>query len=813
MHSPAISPRQCRSIVHSILLGFLLIAVVPWQAGAQATARLSGTVVDPLGAAVSGARVRLTNVLSGFERRTSTGSDGSFQVLNVPFQTYELQVSHHGFTTHIQAVQLRSNVPVLVPVRLSLAARQEAIEVSPVERITLIDTEATGTRTELNRTAIEQMPVQAGARGLEGMLLNFPGFAANANGAVHPRGAHNQMTYVIDGMPISDQFTGSFATSIDPSMVQSLELYTGDIPPDYGSKISGVANITTHSGFDGGGDFFGMLELGAAQFDTGSAILQLGGAREKLGYFASVSAVKSNRFLDSPSLDNLHNGGNAERGFLRLDYHPTPKDNLRLSLLAGRSSFQLANLRSQHLNGQQQRRHLRDAAVSLGWVRVISPSATFDSTTSYRTTAAQLFPSAGDTPVTASLARHLSTFSTFNRLNLLRGRHLWKVGFDYQYFPVSENFFFGITDPRFNLPGSRDFNPNLVPFDLTRGGHWFRFSDKGAGQLQTVFLQDRIKLGRFRINLSGRYDRYRFLTVGSHLQPRLGVAYHLRETGTVLRASYNRNYQTPPNENLLLSNSEAAGRLAPPDVRRDLNGGVIRIGPQRQNVYEVGLQQRLADRASLNAAFFHKDSRDLQDNDNFLNTGIIFPTSLARSNVNGFETRLTLPGIHRFSGSVSTTHYRVVVTPPFTGGLFLGSAALDLLSEGPFVIDHDQKLAVSGLLTYRPRRNWWTSWQVRYDSGLVPNPSDPAEVARDPDYSDLLPLVNLASAPPRVKARTILDATVGYRHVRGDRRVWDLVFQVANLTNRTALYNFQSVFVGTRVVQPRTLSAKVRWYW
>ena len=810
---PATALARFRAMVCSILPGILLILALPGQARAQATAQVSGTVVDPQGAAVSGAAVRLTNLLTGFERQAATRPDGSFQLLNVPFQTYELQVSRSGFASHTQAVQLRSNVPVLVPVRLALATRKEAIEISLVERITLIDTEATGTRTELNRTAIEQMPVQAGARGLEGLLLNFPGFAANANGAVHPRGAHNQMTYVIDGMPISDQFSGSFATSIDPSMVQSLELYTGDIPPDYGSKVSGVANITTHSGFDGGGDPFGMLELGAGQFDTGSAILQLGGAGEKLAYFGSASAVKSNRFLDSPSLDNLHNGGNAERGFLRLDYHATPKDSLRVSLLAGRSSFQLANLRSQHLNGQQQRRHLRDAAVSLGWVRLISPSTTFDSTTSYRTTVAQLFPSPGDTPVTASLARHLSTFSTFNRFNLLRGRHHWKIGFDTQYFPVSENFFFGITDPRFNLPGSRDFNPNLAPFDLTRGGRWFRFSDKGAGQLHTVFLQDRIKLGRFQLNLGGRYDRYRFLTAGSQLQPRLGVAYHLRETGTVLRASYNRNYQTPPNENLLLSNSEAAGRLAPPDVRRDLSGGVILIGPQRQNVYEAGLQQRLGDRASLNAVYFHKDSRDLQDNDNFLNTGIIFPTSLARSNVNGFETRLTLPEIRRFSGSVSTTHFHVVVTPPFTGGLFLGNSALQVLSEGPFVIDHDQKLAVSSLLTWRPRRNWWTSWQVRYDSGLVPNPSDPAQVARDPDYFDQLPLVNLTSDPPRVKARTILDATVGYRHIRGDRRLWDLVFQAANLTDRTALYNFQSVFVGTRVVQPRTLSAKVRWYW
>ncbi|MEZ5391708.1 MAG: hypothetical protein R2724_02265 [Bryobacterales bacterium] len=99
---------------------------------------------------------------------------------------------------------------------------------------------------------------------------------------------------------------------------------------------------------------------------------------------------------------------------------------------------------------------------------------------------------------------------------------------------------------------------------------------------------------------------------------------------------------------------------------------------------------------------------------------------------------------------MSLTHYHVVVTPPFTGGLFLGSSALDALSAGPFVIDHDQPLSVSGLATYRINRNWWTSWQTRYDSGLVSNPSDPAEVAVDPDYFDQLPYVNLTARPPRV---------------------------------------------------------------
>lgn len=795
-----------------VRLGLLCVMLTP-QVGAQVTATLVGQVLDPAGSGVPSALITLSNVATGFERTAETDGAGLFSLRNIPLQTYELHISASGFSEHREALSLRSNVPVERLVTLGISAQRETLEVTAVGHATLIDTEATGSRAELHLNVIEKLPLPPGARGIEAILLTMPGFAANANGAIHPRGAHNQMSYVIDGMPISDQFTGSFATSIDASLVQSLELFTGDVPAEYGSKVSGVASITTRSGFDGAGRTFGFLEIGAGGFDAANTALQIGGSKGRLGYFASASAVKSNRFLDSPSLDNLHNGGNSERAFTRLDYHLSDKDFLRASAMSGRSSFQLANLRLQHANGQQQRRLLRDAAISLGWVRLLSPTTTFDTTTSYRTTIAQLLPSAGDTPVTASLARHLSTFSTFNRWNVDNGKHRLRLGVDYQRFPVSENFFFGITDADFNHPTSDDFNPNLTPFDLTRNGDWFRFSDKGAGSLFTVFAQDRLRAGRFLFNIGARYDAYRFLVKGNQLQPRLGLAYRIDETGTVLRASYNRNYQTPPNENLLLANSAESGTLAPPDVRRSLNGGVILMRPQRQNVYEVGFEQRIAGIFGLSGAYYHKNSSDLQDNDNFLNTGVIFPTSLARSRVNGVEAKLTMPEWNGWSGSVGVTHYHAVVTPPFTGGLFLGSGAVDTLSAGPFIIDHDQPLSVASNVTWRPHRQWWTSLQTRYDSGLVSNPSDPADVALDPDYFDQLPYVNLTGNPPRVRPRTIVDAAVGYEYYSGDRRTWEVVAQISNLTDKTALYNFQSVFVGTRVVQPRSFSIKIRRHW
>ncbi|HUS08513.1 MAG TPA: TonB-dependent receptor [Bryobacteraceae bacterium] len=790
----------------------LLLLFLSAPAFPQATATLRGEVVDPAGQAIAAAQITLENQLSGFERTALSDAAGLFNIANIPFQTYLLRVEKTGFAASPQSLQLRTNVPQTVRVNLELAGQVTRLEITAGNIGTLLDAESSGTRTAMNAAEMSRMPVPPGSRGLESVLVSFPGFALNANGAIHPRGAHNQMTYVIDGMAISDQLTGAFANAVDPSIVQTIELFTGNIPAEFGSKISGVAVITTKSGLGGGRRFSGSSQVSAAQYETLSQVTQVSGGSARLGYFASLNTLKSNHYLDQVSTSNLHNGGNSERAFVRLDYQPSPVDQLRLNAMAGRSGFELANLRSQQLARQDQRQLLRDASLSLAWLRVLGPRTTIDASFSYRTSIAQLFPSAGDTPVTAAQGRHLTTLAGGARWNRQSGRHVLRGGFDSQYFPVSENFSFAVTDPAFNQPGSAAYIPTLLAHDISRGGAPFYFSARRSGSLHTAFAQDSIKLAGLTLSLGLRYDRYRFLTYGNQMQPRVGLAYHLKRTGTVFRASYNRTYQTPPNENLLLSSSDESSVLVPASVRQTLGGAHLLIHPERQNVYEVGLQQAAGSLVSLNLAYYHKDSRDLQDNDNFFNTGIIFPTSLKQSRTNGAELRLAVLPWRRLSGSLSLTHFHTIVTPPFTGGLFLGSTAVDALNAGPFVIDHDQTLSAHAILQYAVRRHLWISNSIRYDSGLVSNPSDPAVVAADPDYSDLLPYVNLTADLPRVRPRTIVDFALGYDRVRRDRRVWDAVFQISNVTNRTALYNFQSIFVGTRLVQPRTASLKLRFY-
>ncbi len=789
-----------------------LLFLLPAALAAQSTATVTGRVLDPAGAAVPAAKVIIKNDVTRFLRSTESGADGAYALSNIPYHSYQVIAEAPGFRSAVQTVSLRTNVPFTIDLTLSLEDTQQSLDVNIFERSLLVDIEETGTHIQLNQADIEKMALSAGNRGLEAVLVSFPGFAQNANGAIHPRGAHNQMTFVVDGMPISDQLTGAFANAVDPNIVQTVEMFTGNIPAEYGNKVSAVANITTKTGSGSGRAAAGSLQATAAGFDTYGTVAQVSGEKGKIGYSASYNAMKSNRYLDQVSLDNLFNGGHSQRAFSRLDWNAGPRDILRFTLMAGSSPFQLANLRSQHENRMAQRQLLRDFSSAVAWVRTIDARTTWDTNVSFRAVSSQLYDSPFDTPVTSSQARRHSTFTVANRYNTVRGRHNIRAGFDYQRYPVRENFSFAITDPAFNDPDTDDYNPNLLPHDLTRGGQRFYFGAQDSGYMLSGYAQDNLRLGRFQVSLGLRYDAYVFLAKGYQMQPRVGVSYDLKETGTVLRASYNRLFQTPPVENLLLSNSVEGAALAPPGVRETFGGVPTPIVPERQHFYEVGLQQAIFGKFSLNASYYHKDAIDQQDNNNFFNTGIIFPITLAKIRVNGAEGRIVAPQWRGLSGSISFTHYRAITTPPFTGGLFIGNDAVALLSAGAFVIDHDQKLGIQGILNWTGRRGFYSNLSIRHDSGLVANPSDPVVVAADPDFSDLLPYVDLVSTPARTNPRTVTDVVFGYAHTRDGRPKWDVSIQCTNLFDVTALYNFQSIFVGTRLVQPRTAGVRLRWY-
>src|SRR5204863_9713957 len=77
-----------------------------------------------------------------------------------------------------------------------------------------------------------------------------------------------------------------------------------------------------------------------------------------------------------------------------------------------------------------------------------------------------------------------------------------------------------------------------------------------------LFVQDGISLGDWNLSAGLRFDRYDGLTSGHGVQPRAGISYLIRPTGTAIRLAYSRTTETPANENLIASSATGPGGLA-----------------------------------------------------------------------------------------------------------------------------------------------------------------------------------------------------------------------------------------------------------
>ena len=164
--------------------------------------------------------------------------------------------------------------------------------------------------------------------------------------------------------------------------------------------------------------------------------------------------------------------------------------------------------------------------------------------------------------------RTLTNAGLRSDISYVKGKHNLKGGITYQQTFLSENDNLGIVDPTF-LASLTDVNGNpclgangnpiaapcttLAPYDLTRGGTLFRFNGHTDVKELALYIQDAITQGNWLFSLGIRGDIYNGLSTAQAAEPRLGAAYNIKRTNTVLRVSYARIMETPFNENLVLS--------------------------------------------------------------------------------------------------------------------------------------------------------------------------------------------------------------------------------------------------------------------
>jgi outer membrane receptor protein involved in Fe transport len=778
---------------------------------AQATTgAVQGQVSDPTGAAVAGANVELSNAITNYKATTQTDTSGMFKFFNVPFNTYQIRIEVQGFAPAEQSVDVHSAVPSTVAFSLSVGQLTEQVVVTAGDSH-MVEADRVSADTDLNTTLLTRQLGAAPSRGLEKLIESVQGIVADDNGRIHPRGSESNVQTVVNGIPVTDNLSAIFSTSFDPRTASHVEVITGSIPAEFGDKLGAVVNLTTKSGLDM--PISGEITGNAGSFSTGDLAASLGGHAKKFGWHATFSGSTSHRYLDPPTLENFNNLGRAANNLTTLDYNPTPNDFLKLTLIFGGANFRVPNRREQERAGQDQRQQQRSDSEFFSWQHLFSPTILSDVSLFHRTSTAELNSNPRSTPVVAFQDRKLTNYGFIGSVSYAGRGHTLKTGIQYTRTPVREHFSFYPTNPDAFEPTVDDMGnerPNpVLQFSATNP---FRFFDKRTGRRWAAFVQDRFSpMKNFTLDLGLRFDDYKLLVREHEFSPRVGVAYFIPKTQTVFRLSYNRLFQPPPAENLLLASSAEAARLSPLEI---IGGapGVKPVLPDKEHVFEAGVQQQLTRFARLTLSAYNKQIRNFSDKDQLFDTGVIFPISIFAGRVTGAEARIDTAEWRGLSGFISYANARSFGVTPINGGLFLGETVQTLQHPGRrFPNDHDERNSGQFQINYNHKRSgWWTSFGGRYDSG-VPVDVQPGTTREqfvgegfDPRLFDQIDFQR-----GRIKPRTILNFSTGIDLFRQERVQTSMALDVQNLTDTLFLYNFESVFSGTHVGSPRLWSGQL----
>lgn len=789
----------------SVVISLLVFQTVFAQARIGA---VQGTVKDPSGALVRDAKVTITQPLTGYSQTVQTDQQGSFKLVNIPFNTYKVQAEAPGFQPTEQSIDLESTIPANIEFSLSLAGATAAVTVT-TDSSAILEQDRTSSDTDLNQTLLERPVGAAPSRAIESIVSSAPGFVTDDNGRMHPRGSESQVQYVVDGVPITDNMSAIFSTSLDARTLRTVEVLTGGIPAEFGDKLAGVINVNTRSGLEGPTQ--GGLSLSGGSFSTGEIAADFATHTKKFGFLTNLSTTTSQRFLDSPTLDNFHNFGRTGKGFFRLDYQFDQNNSLKGTFTFGGSNLQVPNRLEQEIAGQDLRQRLRDNSQSITYQHIFSPNSVGQFSIFNRNSHAQLSSNPTATPVVAFQDRTLKNYGGLGSLSLTRGTHNIKFGGQVTITPLNENFSFY---PTVHFDDIVDDAGNVFPNPINNfnAAHPFLFTGQKTGRTLSAFVQDRFPLFKsFTLNAGIRYDNYKLLLGEQALSPRIGVAYYIPRTKTTLHASYDRLFQPPPAENLLLASSREAAAISPIAVIQGVTT-VQPILPDKENSFEVGAQQLLSKYFRLSATLYQKRIKNFSDKDQFFETGVIFPIAISSGRVTGEELRIESTDIRGFHGSFSFANARAYGVTPINGGLFLGEDTQSLEVAGlKFANDHDQRNEAQFQLSYNHNPSGiYATFSGRYDSG-VPTDVEPGTTLAQFVAEGFDPRLynEIDFRRGRVRPRTILDFSVGADLLKKERVSMNLQFDVQNLTNQLFLYNFESVFSGTHVGYPRLISGRL----
>jgi hypothetical protein len=765
--------------------GFFLVCTLPLF-GQSSSGELHLKLLDPTGAAVK-TMVEIVSAANQFRRALSTDDEGSLTVQRMPYGVYQLQIKQPGFADVSEPIEIRSSLPTDRTIELKLTPVGQSVTVTAVN--TLINPEQAGYVNHIGSGTIQDRLTSLPGRSLQDLVNSQPGWLYEGNAVLHPREAEYQTQFVVDGIPLMDNRSPSFGPVIEADDVQSLAVYTAGFPAEYGRKMGGVVEVNTLQDSQPG--FHGQVAISGGSFDSVGGFAQGQYASGKNVFVASASSDTTARYLNPVVPQNFNNS--ATLGDFSANYQRslTPNDRLSVNL---RHEFSRYGIPNELVQQEAGRHDTADNVETMGIVsyqHIFSTNMVGDLRGMVRDNANDFYSNAASTPIILSQHNRFREGYFKGALTVSHGRHEWKFGVESDNLFLHENFGWIVTNPT-------EFDPTTPAM--------FSFLGTRPDLEQAVFVQDLIRLPNWTVSAGLRWDHYQLLLNRQAVSPRFAVSRYFPSASAVLHFSYDRIFQTPSFEDILLSSSTAAAGLNSSSVQ-------LPVRPSEGDFYEAGATKTFFNRIKLDANYFRRLVNNYADDNPFQNTPISFPIAFRKAIIYGAEAKLDLPDWNGFSGYLSYSYQLGNAWNAVTGGLFLGVTSIP--TTGHFPASQDQRNTGRGRLRYQIGPRFWVAGGVQFDSGLPFEFNCDSSLTSGQCIQGQIQIYGRQAVDRinfdrgRIYPTYLVSASTGVDIYKSDRLKMRLQVDGQNLTNVVDVVDFGGLFSGNAIGPSRSFALRL----
>jgi hypothetical protein len=788
------------------------------------TGELRLTVSDSTGMALK-STVELVSQANEYRNTFTTDDQGTLDARRLPFGIYNVQIRAQGFAEDSESVEIRSALPLDRAIRLRLGSVSESVKVTAFD--TMVDPFRAGSVNEMGLETIQNRLTALPGRSMQDLVNSEPGWLYEGNVVLHPRGSEYQTQFVVDGIPLTDNRSPSFGPEVEADDVESLKIYTAGIPAEYGRKMGGVVEVNTLKSADPG--LHGQLTLFGGTYATGGINTQDQYTWKGNALGVSGSGNMTGHYLNPVVPENYTNNGTT--GSFSTNYEPdlTLKDRLTFIVRHELARYEIPNELVQQNGawlpkssnnvgcppvpvadepsgcvfipggqlqtgdnfetmGSASYQHIL-SADTIGWLRGMA-----------RDNSSNFYSNPSSWPLIATEHNDFKEIYFSASGSFHHGGQEWKAGVESDAIFLHEKF-------SYVMPDCADLSNPRCPIALgilDAGATTFAFTGSRPDLEQSAFIQDLIRLGNWTVNAGLRWDHYQLLLNQNAVSPRVAVSRYFPTLGLNLHGAYDRIFQTPSFENILLSSSKAAESLdtSVPAVQ-------LPVQPSHGSYYELGLTKALFDKLRVDANIFRRDVNNYADDSQVLSTGISFPIAFRKAILYGAEGKLEVQNWRGVSGIASYSYIVGNVWNPVTGGLFLGDDASSALTQltGHSPDSQDQRQTIRARVRYQAAPRLWIALGGDYNSGLPFQPDlTPRQYATE--YGQVV-INHLNFIRDRISPYLTENASVGADLYKRERYSLKLQADAQNLSNKLEVIDFGGLFSGNAIGPSRSFSLRL----